>query len=182
MAEPSANIRRPRAAPRPLADLVGTTIAESCAQRGLAAVDIVTHWAEIVGEVLAARAAPIRLAWPSRQDMEGTGVLHVRVEGSYAIELQHDAPVVIERINRFFGWRCVGRIALRQGPVVALRPARRRRPEPDAAACASVASRLGSFEDEELARALARLGALVRREADARRSGAAQPAGTFRRK
>jgi hypothetical protein len=153
----------PRRAPQPLADLIDATIAESCRQRGLASVEIVTRWADIVGEALAARAVPIKLAWPSRQDSPEPGVLHIRVEGGYAIELQHDAPVVIERVNRYFGWRCIGRLALRQGPVPVRRPVRPRFIEPGSAECAAVAGRLGAFEDPALAEALARLGALVAR-------------------
>ncbi|CAA0113168.1 Uncharacterised protein [Starkeya nomas] len=155
-------------APRPLADLIETTIAESCRQRGLASVEIVTRWADIVGEALAARAVPIRLAWPSRPESQDPGVLHVRVEGGFAIELQHDAPVVIERVNRYFGWRCIGRLALRQGPVPRP-PVRRVFVEPDAAARGEIEQRMarqaGAFEDPALAAALARLGALVVRDA-----------------
>ncbi|HSI41649.1 MAG TPA: DciA family protein [Xanthobacteraceae bacterium] len=159
-----------RFAPRPLADFIGTAIAQSCAKRGLASVEIVTHWPDIVGEPLAARAAPLKLIWPARGDTEGTGVLHVRVEGAYAIDLQHEAPVVIERINRYFGWRCVGRLALRQGPVAGLRQKPAPPPEPDAAALAGVARRIGQFEDAALGEALARLGALVARGHAPRRS------------
>ncbi len=65
-------MRKPYAA-LPLADLIGATIAESCARRGLASVEIVTHWADIVGDALAARALPSRLAWPSRPDLGGAG-------------------------------------------------------------------------------------------------------------
>lgn len=155
--------------PRPLADLIDATIAESCRQRGIASVEIVTRWAEIVGEALAARAVPVKLAWPSRADSPEPGVLHVRVEGGFAIELQHDAPVVIERVNRYFGWRCIGRLALRQGPVPRPRAARRPFIEPDVAACGEIERRLdrmvGRFEDPALAAALGRLGALVARDA-----------------
>jgi len=155
--------------PRPLADLIDTTIAESCRQRGIASVEIVTRWAEIVGETLAARAVPIKLAWPARQDSPEPGVLHVRVEGGFAIELQHDAPVVIERVNRYFGWRCIGRLALRQGPVPRPRAARPAFVEPDAATRDEIERRLdrmvGRFEDPALAAALGRLGALVARDA-----------------
>ncbi|MFT0858528.1 DUF721 domain-containing protein [Ancylobacter sp. G4_0304] len=153
-----------RSTPRPLADLIDAAIAESCRQRGIASVEIVTRWADIVGDALAARALPIKLAWPARAQAEEPGVLHVRVEGGYAIELQHEAPLVIERVNQYFGWRCIGRIALRQGPVPAPRAKTRRFVEPDAGECAQVANRLGDFENPELAAALARLGALVARE------------------
>lgn len=156
-------------APKPLADLIDGTIAESCRRRGLASVEIVTRWAEIIGEDMAARALPIKLAWPSRPESAEPGVLHVRVEGGYAIELQHLAPVVVERVNRYFGWRCIGRLALRQGPVARMRAPTRPPTEPEAAERDAVANRLGTFEDPALAAALARLGALVAREHRTRR-------------
>lgn len=164
----------PRSRSRPLADLIDATIAESCRKRGLASVEIVTRWADIVGEALAARAMPIKLAWPSRPDSGEPGVLHVRVEGGFAIELQHDAPIVIDRVNRYFGWRCIGRLALKQGPVPRPRP-RFRFQEPDAAECGAAQQRIaavaGAFEDEALATALARLGALVARETRSKGGG-----------
>jgi len=147
---------------RPLADLVGNALQSAFARQGFAAVDIITHWEDIVGPELAGRAEPIRLVWPRRDDPNSAGTLMIRVEGAYALELQHLAPVVIERVNRYFGWACVGRISIRQGPV-----ARRARTpdlpvEPPAETVADVERGLGSFEDEELKSALARLGALVR--------------------
>ena len=147
---------------RPLADLVGGALQSAFARQGFAAVDIVSHWEDIVGPELAARTEPMRLVWPRREDPDSSGTLTIRVEGAYALELQHLAPVVIERVNRYFGWACVGRIAIRQGPVVK----RARKPdlpiEPPAEAVAEIERGLGEFEDEELKTALARLGALVR--------------------
>ena len=43
--------------------------------------------------------------------------LVVRVESAFALEMQHLAPIVIERVNAHYGWRCVGRLVLKQGPV-----------------------------------------------------------------
>ena len=175
----------PRSPTRPLADLIDGAIAECCRRRGLASVEIVTRWADIVGDALAARAVPIKLAWPSRPDSGEPGVLHVRVEGGFAIELQHDTPIVIDRVNRYFGWRCIGRLALKQGPVPRPRP-RFRFQEPDAAECGAARLRIsataGSFEDDALATALARLGALVIREkrGGARKAGRAAPGFTQR--
>ncbi|MCC6948110.1 MAG: DUF721 domain-containing protein [Bradyrhizobiaceae bacterium] len=147
---------------RPLADLVGGTLQSVFARQGFAAVDIISHWEDIVGPELAGRSEPLRLVWPRRDDPDSGGTLTVRVEGAYAIELQHLAPVVIERVNRYFGWRCVARIAIRQGPVTrrARRPALP--PEPAAETVAAVERDLGRFEDQGLKAALARLGAMVR--------------------
>lgn len=151
-----------RAQGRPLADLVGGTLQSAFARQGFAAIDIISHWEDIVGAELAGRTEPLRLVWPRREDPFSTGTLTVRVEGAYALELQHLAPVVMERVNRYFGWACVGRLSIRQGPV----QRKRTRPlpqEPLPEQVAAVERDLGEFEDEELKASLARLGAMVKK-------------------
>jgi hypothetical protein len=147
---------------RPLADLVGGTLQAAFARQGFAAVDVVSHWEEIVGPELASRSEPVRLVWPRREDPDSTGILTIRIEGHYAIELQHLAPVVIERVNRYFGWACVGLISIRQGPVARKLRAPDQPVEPAAEAVAEIEQQLGEFENEQLKSSLARLGALVR--------------------
>jgi hypothetical protein len=79
-----------------------------------------------------------------------------------ALEIQHASDVILQRVNRYFGWSAVGRLALRQAPL-----ARRERPvsagAPDPKSVAEVAETLSSVEDEELRAALARLGASIKR-------------------
>ena len=69
---------------------------------------------------------------------------------------------ILQRVNRFFGWSAVGKLALRQAPL-----SRRDRPKPsrapDPGAVAEVAKTLDTIEDEELRAALARLGASIKR-------------------
>ncbi len=153
--------RRPRSA-APIADLVGKAVGDAFARQGFAAVEIVTHWEDIVGPELARRSEPVKLVWPRRDDPDSVGNLQIRVEGAYALEIQHMQPLIIERVNRYFGWRCVGRIAIRQGPVVPrrTRPAKRKEPTPEEIDQAR--SGLGEFKDEALARSVARLGALIK--------------------
>ena len=76
-----------------------------------------------------------------------------------ALEIQHSSDVILQRVNRFFGWSAVGRLALRQAPLS-------RRDRPSAVPRAGRRSgREGrgnpdAVEDEELRDALARLGAV----------------------
>jgi hypothetical protein len=79
-----------------------------------------------------------------------------------ALEIQHSSDVILERVNRFFGWSAVGRLALRQAPLSRRKPPPPPR-APDPKAVAKVAETLASVEDEELRTALARLGALIKR-------------------
>ena len=147
---------------KPLADLVGQAVADSFAKQGFAAVEIVTHWEDVVGADLARRCEPIKLAFPRRDDPESVGTLVMRAEGPYAIEVQHLAPVIIERVNRYFGWRCVGRISIRQGPVAARRRVPVHIPEAEPEAVAELEREIGPFEDKALQGSLARLGAMVK--------------------
>jgi len=157
----AASPKRPRNA-APLADLVGKTVGDAFARQGFAAVEIVTHWQEIVGEDLAKRSEPIKLTWPRRDDPDSVGALQIRVEGAYALEIQHLQPVIVERVNRYFGWRCVGRLAIRQGPVAARRKRPAPRKEPSADEIEKTRDTIGKFEDEKLAHSVARLGALIK--------------------
>jgi protein-disulfide isomerase len=106
---------------KPLAELLEECIGPAFAAQGFASTDILGAWPEIVGERLSRYCQPSKLEWPRRRqrDEEGRsepGTLVVRVEGVFALELQHLAPVVIQRINAHYGWACVGRIVLRSRP------------------------------------------------------------------
>jgi hypothetical protein len=148
---------------RPLADLVRRTLADTFARQGFASTELVTHWNDIVGAEIAAHCEPMRIKWPRGGDMEAPepATLILRVEGPVAIEIQHLSPVILERVNRFFGWRAVGRLALRQAPL-ARRAAPPVRPPPDPELTARLAATL-DVADEDLRNALARLGAAIKR-------------------
>lgn len=153
----------PRSQARPLRDLVGKTIADAFARQGFASTGLVTHWDEIVGPEIAAHAEPMRMQWPRRtgEETPEPATLVLRVDGPVALEIQHLSGVIIERVNRFFGWRAVGRIALRQAPLVGRKP-KAPPAAPDPAAVARLAAGLGEIADTDLRQALARLGAAVK--------------------
>jgi hypothetical protein len=155
---------RPRL--RPLADLLETTLGPVLAAQGFTEHDIVAAWPDLVGERLGTASLPLKVEWPRRRPGE-TGrsepaTLVVRVEGAFAIELQHMAPLVVERINAIYGWRCIGRIVLKQGPVG--RAARKPKPIPplpSADDCRRVAVATSGVAAEPLREALTRLGHAV---------------------
>ena len=147
---------------KPLRELLNKLVGDAFARQGFASAELVTRWDDIVGHEIAAHSEPIKLQWPRRTDGEDSeaGTLVLRVEGPAAIEIQHLAALICERVNRFLGWRAVGRLALRQAPL-------RRRQTParttDPAATVPVAENLSDIKDDELRQALARLGAAVSR-------------------
>jgi hypothetical protein len=149
---------------KPLSVLLGDVFSEAYAKQGFAARELVTRWAEIAGPKVAAHSEPLKMQWP--RPVEGQpqepATLVLRVEGPMALEIQHSSDVILERVNRFFGWSAVGRLALRQAPLSRRKPPVPPR-VPDPKAVAKVAETLASVEDEELRAALARLGALIKR-------------------
>ena len=79
-----------------------------------------------------------------------------------ALEIQHSSDVILQRVNRFFGWNAVGRLALRQAPL-SRKTLRKAAQQPDEADVARVAETLSSIGDDDLRDALARLGASIKR-------------------
>ena len=148
---------------RKLSELATGFLAEAFAKQGFASTELVTRWADIVGPEVAAHAEPIKLQWRRAADGEPTepATLVLRVEGPAAIEIQHLSNVILERVNRFFGWQAVGRLALRQAPL-----SRRKAPSAptlDPAEAERVAATLTAVADDDLRHALGRLGAAVKR-------------------
>jgi hypothetical protein len=159
-----ARLSKPRPiSAKPLSVLLSDVFADAYAKQGFAARELVTRWAEIAGPEIARHSEPLKIQWP--RPVEGQpqepATLVLRVEGPMALEIQHASDALLQRVNRFFGWSAVGRLALRQGPLSRRdRPVRPR--PPDARAVAKVAETLSAVEDEELRAALARLGASIK--------------------
>jgi hypothetical protein len=112
------------------------------------------EWDTIVGPDWAA------VTWPTALSRDG--VLKLRAASGAALELQHRAPLVIERINMFFGRPAITRLALLQGPLPLAQPPTR--PALRSLAPSEVKAldeQLSDIGEAELRDALARLGKAV---------------------
>ncbi|MGL4240753.1 MAG: DUF721 domain-containing protein [Beijerinckiaceae bacterium] len=151
-----------------LSGLVEKSLAETLRAKGFADSSVHSHWAEIAGAGLAPWSEPVSLRWPQRgpgsdpdRAREGA-VLTVKVESAFALEMQHMTPQIVERVNRFIGWRCVEKLALKQGPVrKGERPEPRRKPVLTAEASRRLDAMLEPVESGALKAALQRLGVAV---------------------
>src|SRR5674476_1093365 len=150
-----------RSFPRPLSEFLGATLSDSLKTQGFASTEIIARWADIAGTEIAAHSEPMKITWPRANttgDMDDgvpePATLVLRVEGPAALEIQHLLAVILERVNRFFGWQAIGRISLRQAPL-----RRRERPmpppPPEPAVAARIAEGLPEIKDEGLRQALA---------------------------
>jgi hypothetical protein len=157
---------RKRNFPRALGEFVAQAIDPVVAKQGFGEADVILHWKTIAGPRLSGVSEPVRLQWPMKAPNRPAdappepATLILRVEGAFALEFQHTAPLLVERINARLGWRCIGRIVLKQGPVRGESP-KRVKSVPAAGAVAKAAETTGSIKDEALRGALTRLGAHV---------------------
>ena len=108
-----ARSRRARA----VSDLLPNAGGAAFRRFGFVQSSIVSRWREIVGARYAAVSSPESIRFP--RGKKSCGVLTLVVEGAHAPLMQHVAPTIVERVNNFFGYPAVERVAFRQGIVQA---------------------------------------------------------------
>lgn len=121
---------------------------------GFVQSSVVSRWPEIVGARYADVSTPESIRFPPGRRAEG--VLTLVVDGAHAPMMQHVAPAIVERVNRFFGYTAVARLAIRQG--AAPKPAPRRAPPSLKPVPIELGDSLRAIGDPELRACLAALG------------------------
>jgi hypothetical protein len=152
--------------PQPLAEFVMTSCAPVFEKQGFARSRVLLEWPEIVGEKLAQVTAPLKMEWP--RTPQGLHEAHptrgatliVQVVSAFALDMQYQSSVLIERINAHFGWRCIEKIVLKQGSII--HKSRKSAPlTPSPQALEDAALHAEGVDDEGLKRALIKLGGYV---------------------
>ncbi len=108
--------QRPRGGPaKAVADLVPQIGRAAFRRYGFVQSSVVTRWPEIVGPTHARVCAPESIRFPPGEKSDG--ILELVALPGHATLIQHVTPEIMERVNRFFGYRAVARIKIRQGAV-----------------------------------------------------------------
>ena len=111
---------RPRGGPaKPVAELVPQIGRAAFRRFGFVQASVVTRWSEIVGERHAQVCMPESIRFPPGEKTDG--ILQLVVLPAHAPLIQHVIPEIVERVNRFFGYKAVARVKLRQGAVKPIR-------------------------------------------------------------
>jgi hypothetical protein len=156
----SENKERRRGSMRPVGRELTRIAGRALGKRGLGEAQLLAEWSAVVGEELAAETLPLKLGFPSGG--RKNGVLKLRVSSAAALRVQHREPQILERINGFFGYGAVARLALVQGPLPEKTPTG---PPPrralTAGEAAALAERVSQVSDPALKSALERLGAAI---------------------
>jgi len=134
--------------------------------RGFAVSKLLTHWAEVVGEDIAAIALPVKIGY----GREGFGAtLTLLTTGAAAPVLQMQLPKIRDRVNACYGYNAISRVTITQTAPqgfaegqVAFTPAPKSAPKPTDPAVRRAAEALSDeVHDPVLRAALEALGEKV---------------------
>jgi hypothetical protein len=100
---------------RPVSEMLPSVGGAAFRRFGFVQSAVVSRWKEIVGDRYAGVSAPESIRFPAGK--RSAGVLTLVVEGAHAPMMQHVVPVIVERVNRFFGYGAVERVQFKQGVV-----------------------------------------------------------------
>jgi len=162
MTERKSRAKPPKEEPRrrgqrKVADLLPDIGAAAFKRFGFVQSAVVSRWGEIVGARYAEVSAPESIRFPTGKKSDGT--LTLAVTGAHAPMMQHVAPAILERVNQFFGYPAVARIAIRQGAMPAPKP--RAAPPSLRPVPAELGDSLRNIADPELRECLAALAGAV---------------------
>ena len=131
------------------------------ARYGFAYGDLLAQWPAIMGEV-AGFALPEKIKWPKGAGSEAQklgGTLVLSAAPGRALELQHQVPFIVERVNAWLGHGAITSVRISPGEGPARPRPRKAPPALSAADAASLEIRMAAIVDENLKVALRRLGA-----------------------
>jgi hypothetical protein len=137
-AEGSAAVTRARPlASKRVGAFVPALVREALRRRGFNNIDVVLRWREIVGPELAEHTWPLRIEWPRRQEealrADGTAApggqrtrLVVGAAPARALDVEYAKRDIVERVNRYLGYRAATELAATPDYTVPPEPAEKR--------------------------------------------------------
>ncbi|TAH36051.1 MAG: DUF721 domain-containing protein [Alphaproteobacteria bacterium] len=152
--EPYPVVRRPGSYLKPASSLVPQLLQQIPGFDARLA-QLLTQWGNIIGAPLNQFCAPDKIIQSRKDD---PCILQLRVMGAAALEIQHQQPQIIERINSYFGHRLIHGLRLVQG-YMPNKTAATAKPVMRPAKPSEIPANLNEIEQPELRESLAKLAA-----------------------
>jgi len=84
-------------------------------QRGFTISSIVLDWPLIIGQRLSHQTRPLSLKF--HQQGPYRGVLLLQVSPAWVLLIQQSEPMILEKINQYYGYKAVDKLRLFQSPI-----------------------------------------------------------------
>jgi len=130
------------------------------ARYGFAYADLITQWPAIVGDHLAQWSEPVRIKWPraGADERKQGGTLVIRAVPGRSLDLQHETPQIIDRINGFYGYSAIASVKIIQGTLSAKKAGHPAPPGLGPDQAKALEAQIEAVADPGLKEALRRLG------------------------
>ncbi|WP_052046140.1 DUF721 domain-containing protein [Candidatus Paracaedibacter symbiosus] len=127
-----------------------------CQRYGFVAATLLMDWHLIVGEKFAVICQPEKILFPSHK--KSNGLLYVATSSAFAPELSYLEPMIVDKVNKYFGYKAVERLVIRHKKM----PAPRKNQQPVKQVCDAdrvrIEQQIEGIESPELKEALRKLG------------------------
>ena len=81
-------------------------------KQGFAEADVLLNWPAIAGEALAATCQPVKVSYARERTLGAT--LIVQTNSARAPEIEMKGPMIVERVNQYYGYRAIRRLKVTQ--------------------------------------------------------------------
>ncbi len=95
-----------------IAKLLPKLVKSTFEKKGFAQAEILLEWNKIVGQEMSQKCTPEKLIFPKGKKTEG--MLYLNVQISSGLLIEYGAPLIIDKINSYFGYQAVTRLKLKQ--------------------------------------------------------------------
>ncbi|MEL6373084.1 MAG: DciA family protein [Pseudomonadota bacterium] len=157
---------------KPIGASVASASAKALKTYGFSTSQLITDWAHIIGADLASACRPEHLRWPRQSQSYDNGValgaargatLTLRIAPERALDIQYQARIIADRINRYMGYRAIETVKLVQAPLHVATPAGPVAPPLEARPSARIQATLEAVENPTLRAHLTTMAAGVQR-------------------
>lgn len=84
-----------------------------CKKQGFVNASVVLDWPQIVGQNFADLCQIIKVTFPFNSRLDGC--LHVTTTSSMAAVLAYEEPLILEKINRYYGYQAISKLKIFHG-------------------------------------------------------------------
>jgi hypothetical protein len=101
---------------KPISALITDIAKPLFKKKNIQIMRLLLEWPTIVGKEYSQNSTPEKIFFNTTNGLCGKGVLTLKINERLAFEYQHLTPVIIERVNQFFGFKAIERVILKKSP------------------------------------------------------------------